>query len=325
MSGHKSFVEICGQNKVAQVTNCDGSTTSTPVDSVVGAYLINQNDRWEQTYNDVLGCTIGGIIPTSVTTLTTLNVSLNTVTIINDNVLTYIVDYGNGHVDYIASGISTYNYINQPIGKYEIRVYASMASGNILLVKSAEYDFNGTSLTYVSDTVVSRTYQRLVSEFVQRYCGNVKVGSPINFNGNYTLVGTGNINKPFIFNDLKVNNDLTLGTSATATPVVTPLENASQNRLVGVLANGSVTNTNPTFSGARDVTIYNGKNITIAFEYTSTINGTFHRVNIPRGGTWSNTLKRDDYTNEGTYVLGRVVAAYGATTAANEININWTT
>ena len=65
--------------------------------------------------------------------------------------------------------------------------------------------------------------------------------------------------------------------------------------------------------------------MTVAFEYTTTVNGTFHRVNIPANSTWSNTLKRDDYSNEGAYVLGRIITAYAATTAAGEININWTT
>jgi hypothetical protein len=87
----------------------------------------------------------------------------------------------------------------------------------------------------------------------------------------------------------------------------------------------SVTVANPTFTGARDVTVYNSKNVTVAFEYTTTINGIMHRQNIPANGTWSNTLKRDAYTNEGTYVNGQIVAAYGAATAAGEININWTT
>ena len=107
-------------------------------------------------------------------------------------------------------------------------------------------------------------------------------------------------------------------------------ENGSQNRITGAQVLNATINTNPTFTGARDVTVYNQYNTTIAFEYTTTINGTFHRVNIPRGGTWSNTLKRDDYTNEGTYVAGRVVFAYLAGTAGtvatpNEVNVDWTT
>jgi hypothetical protein len=107
--------------------------------------------------------------------------------------------------------------------------------------------------------------------------------------------------------------------------VANVLENASQNRITGVLALNSITAVNPTFTGARDVTVYNTKNVTVAFEYTTTVNGTMHRQNIPANGTWSNTLKRDAYTNEGTYVNGQIVAAYGAATAAGEININWTT
>ena len=107
--------------------------------------------------------------------------------------------------------------------------------------------------------------------------------------------------------------------------VANVLENASQNRITGVLALNSITAVNPTFTGARDVTVYNTKNVTVAFEYTTTVNGTMHRQNIPANSTWSNTLKRDDYSNEGTYVSAQIVAVYSATTAAGEININWTT
>ena len=125
------------------------------------------------------------------------------------------------------------------------------------------------------------------------------------------------------------------GSISTSTPVgtivegycqiLTTAENGSQNRITAALALNSVTVANPTFTGARDVTVYNSKNVTVAFEYTTTINGIMHRQNIPANGTWSNTLKRDAYTNEGTYVNGQIVAAYGAATAAGEININWTT
>jgi hypothetical protein len=125
------------------------------------------------------------------------------------------------------------------------------------------------------------------------------------------------------------------GSISTSTPVgtivegycqiLTTAENGSQNRITAALALNSVTVANPTFTGARDVTVYNSKNVTVAFEYTTTINGIMHRQNIPANGTWSNTLKRDAYTNEGTYVSGQIVAAYGAATAAGEININWTT
>jgi hypothetical protein len=103
------------------------------------------------------------------------------------------------------------------------------------------------------------------------------------------------------------------------------IEDASQNRITGALALNSTTITNPLFTGARDVTVYNSKNVTVAFEYNTTVNGVFHRQNIPANSTWSNTLKRDTYINEGNYVSGRIIAAYGATSAAGEININWTT
>ena len=62
----------------------------------------------------------------------------------------------------------------------------------------------------------------------------------------------------------------------------------------------------------RDVTVYNGKNVTVQLRFTTTINGTLHSVNIPAGGTYSNTLKRDAYTNEGTYVTAEIFTGFGA-------------
>ena len=108
-------------------------------------------------------------------------------------------------------------------------------------------------------------------------------------------------------------------------PTVTAAENGSQNRITAAQAINVTTAVNPTFTGARDVTVYNGKNVTVVLEYTTTVNGVLHRVNIPRASTWSNTLKLDDFANEGTYVTANIVTAYAATTAANEINVNWTT
>ena len=108
-------------------------------------------------------------------------------------------------------------------------------------------------------------------------------------------------------------------------PTVTAAENGSQNRITAAQAINVTTAVNPTFTGARDVTVYNGKNVTVVLEYTTTVNGVLHRVNIPRASTWSNTLKLDDFTNEGTYATANIVTAYAATTAANEINVNWTT
>ena len=106
---------------------------------------------------------------------------------------------------------------------------------------------------------------------------------------------------------------------------ITLSENSSQNRITGVIANGASVNVNPSFNTARDVTIYNYKDVTLVFEYSSTVNSTLHRVNIPAGSTWQNTLKRDDYSDEGFYLTDNIIAQYGSTLANGEVNINWTT
>ncbi|HRU02058.1 MAG TPA: hypothetical protein P5239_10190, partial [Victivallales bacterium] len=79
-----------------------------------------------------------------------------------------------------------------------------------------------------------------------------------------------------------------------------------------------------------EVIVYNQYNTTVQFQYTTTVNGVLHTVNISRGGTFEKTLKRDDYTNEGTYTSGRIVFGFaagtiGTATSPNELNINWTT
>lgn len=108
------------------------------------------------------------------------------------------------------------------------------------------------------------------------------------------------------------------------------IENSNKNRITGVQALWAIINVDPTFTWARDVTVYNQYNTTVSFEYRTTANATFHRVNIPRGWTFSNTLKKDNYIDEWTYTEWRIIFEYlagvaGTVANPNEINVNRTT
>ena len=330
--GHPTKTDICNFQELADllltpsvvpVPSCDGSLINQTVDNVSAVYLLNQHNFHTERVYDVATATISGNITYSVAgSVGTINHSALAVT--NDTILGYYIDWGNGFTDIInPGGTTTSDFVDQPSEKYEAKVYVILNSTNIILLTGIEFTWNGAVLapTIVSPRVINRSYQVKIAEVLQKYCDSNTVGPPFNANGSaYTVVGAISLTPPNIYDERLDAADITLNTG----PII-PLENASQNRITGVLALASTTVTNPTFTGARDVTVYNSKNVTVAFEYTTTVNGTFKRVNIPSGGTWSNTLKRDDYSNEGTYVSGRIVAAYTATTAAGEININWTT
>ena len=328
---HKQLVEVCNlaeTTKVAQVPSCAGTLDNKPVDSVVGAYLLNQeNKHTERVYDVALAQMSGNAVVSTAGTFIT--VALTTVAVTNDAILKFVIDWGNGFTDTIDSASSSVaNFVNQPIGKYEAKIYGVMRSGNVLSLGSFEFNWNDPIITTITpvNQLINRNYSVKVGEALQNYCNGVLVGTPYNANGTaYTATGTIRLLDPVLRDERFSIADVTLAGSALTPPIVVPLENASPNSIVGALANAITIVPNPPFTGARDVTVYNGKNVTVAFEYTTTINGVFHRINVPAGGTWSNTLKRDDYTNEGTYVASRIVTAYGATTAANEININWTT
>jgi len=307
------------------VPQCNGTTSVQAVNSQVAAYIMNTHHYTTETVYDTVNVSIGGTITPTITAPSTLNIPTVSVTNANDTLLGYLVDYGNGFTDIIFAGAtSTYDFVNQPISKYEVKIFGIYQSGNIILLSGIEYNFNGTTLTQLTASPVSinRSFPRLVGTAKQRFCDNTPVGSAFTPSGVYSIIGTLGFTQPIIRDEKFEGADSTLSNLLT-NPIAA--ENASTDRITAAQALNTTTVTNPTFVGARDVTVYNSKNVTVAFEYTTSINGTFHRVNIPANGTWSNTLKRDDYTNEGVYTGGRIITAYTATTAPGEININWTT
>ena len=279
-----------------------------------------------------------GLITSSPTTLTYSNVNWNTITVPTSPnfIVEALVDWGDGLYDSFKAVNMVTPMVHTPTpglptGSYEGRIYLRTIDGQWFLHTDFTWDYN--QVTNAVGTMSAQgngilSYRRVRNIVQVRDVVTNTITYTID-DGTATTIGAGNQ----FYIDCKIPSStnnvdtpfLSNGISYAETTTVVTLENGNQNRIVGVITNGSTTAVNPSFVGARDVTVYNSKNITIAFEYTTTINGILHRVNIPSNSTWSNTLKRDDYTNEGTYVAGNIVAAYGATTAAGEVNINWTT
>jgi hypothetical protein len=317
--------------------------TIPPIGIAVGqeGYCTQEADK-EFLY----GCEVTPItIPAPAIIITTLGTTLN-YTNLNWNTATTpaspsfiveaLVDWGDGLYDSIKAVnmgalISHTPSTVLPTGTYEGRVYLRTIDGLWLLHTDFTWNYNQTTnavsgLAVTGNGIIA--YRR-VRNIVQvrdvvantiTYTNDSGVGTTIGAGNEFYIdckvpSSTNNVDTPFLSNGISYNEITTVVTG----------ENGSQNRITAALALSSTTVANPTFTGARDVTVYNSKNVTVAFEYTTTINGIMHRQNIPANGTWSNTLKRDAYTNEGTYVNGQIVAAYGAATAAGEININWTT
>lgn len=280
-----------------------------------------------ETLCDVVTATFGGTLNGTIAgTVYTLNAGA--VTLANDTLINYFVDWGNGITD--IGLIFTYDFVNQPSSKYEPKLYGITTSGQIIFISAIEINWNGTTLSNITTfpVSISRTYQRVIGKAFQNYIGSVPNGLPYTSLGTYTPTGTLTPNCPEFRNDFLGVADATNGTNGA--PIVTSLENSSANRITGAQALGTTIITNPAFIGSREVIVYNQYNTTVQFQYTTTVNGVLHTVNIPRGGTFEKTLKRDDYTNEGTYTSGRIVFGFaagtiGTATSPNELNINWTT
>lgn len=517
------LLECPAVSKTVDVPNCAGTLVEKEVDSIVGAYILNQENKHTETVYDIVNAAIGGTITYTYTSPTNIALNLNTVTVTNDSLVGFWTDFGDGYNDFGNVPDHSYN----ADGSYEIKTYAILNSKNKILINAKEVIITNGVVAYAptgTSSTINRPYRHVVNTALQNYCGNTPVDNPYLADGtSYTPTGTLGLHLDAIIDELEDNaewnpenvadlvecvvgsanlvtealdvnlgaikevvspgstlttfhtllgNNLDIqgdgltnlmgaginanisgstyigaqftytfnligeddpgdlgdfgitvwdnvaGTSVTATsitstatyagdaqgsglnvpfyawgapgtytivwtgdlpvgdytigymnqnfspadhvnlsvthnivaggitttkaqlvaldqctidaltpvPVVTvTLENGSQNRITGAIALNSITAVNPTFTGARDVTVYNSKNVTVAFEYTTTVNGTMHRQNIPSNSTWSNTLKRDAYSNEGTYVSAQIVAVYSATTAAGEINVNWTT
>jgi hypothetical protein len=277
MNGHKKlteicsscakpvYVEVCNQPtaKTVSVPNCDGSVSSQTVDRTVGAYLLNEHHYSAQRVYDVSSATITGNITTTIVG-SVLTINTTSLSVTNDTLVGYLVDYGNGYTDIIApTASSVTDFVNQPnatgSARYEVKIYAITQSGNVLLLTGIEYTWNGTTLTQVTANPISvnRSYQVERGEAIQRYCDNAPVGTPFNANGTaYTVLGAIGLNQPIIRDERFSAADVTL--SGGVTPTVTTITPVyATNRTLQTPNTTPAAYTVATIANSREITVQN--------------------------------------------------------------------
>jgi len=204
---HKQNVNICSTPKTAQVPNCTGTLDDKTVDSIVGAYLLNQENKHTEKIYDVLTAVFGGTIAYTYNAPLEVVLSYSAVTLANDTLRYYWTDFGDGYNDVGGNPSHTYN----ADGSYEIKSYAVTASGNKILLIAKEVNIFGGVISYAPTALpqpVSANYQLLVNSAFQDYCGSSLVGSPYNADGTpYTLVGDFVVERPIIIDLLEDNGD----------------------------------------------------------------------------------------------------------------------
>lgn len=85
--------------QIVQVPNCAGTLNDKPVDSLVGAYLLNQENKHTEVVYDSVLATIGGSITYTYTAPHSLAISHLGVTVANDTLLNVWTDFGDGYND----------------------------------------------------------------------------------------------------------------------------------------------------------------------------------------------------------------------------------
>lgn len=201
MSGHKKKVDICNVDELAaaalqtkETVNTPNCGTPTPnlVNSTVAAYLMNQERFHSMVLYDNVNCQINGLIAASVIAPTTINIQTSGLTFTNDVPRNIVIDYGTGFVDIIApNGTSQFNYNVQAIGRYDIKYYVIMRSGNILYLGSTDITVSAATVLINTGTSVlpARAYPVTVAAAFQNYCDNIPIGTPYTFS-TYSPLGT---------------------------------------------------------------------------------------------------------------------------------------
>lgn len=231
--GHKQLVEVCNFIDTAKTVNapiCNGILGNTPVDSVVGAYLLNPSKFHTETLYDVQNASIGGTITYTYTAPRNVALNLNTVTITNDSLIGFWTDFGDGYNDFGNVPDHTYN----ADGAYEIKTYAILNSRNKILINAKEVEIFAGAITYAptgNTSTVSRPYRHAVNAVFQNYCESTILGNPYLFDGTaYTPIGALSILRDVIIDELEDNGDYQVATaSASVAPTaVTPVYSSNR-------------------------------------------------------------------------------------------------
>jgi hypothetical protein len=236
---------------------CAGTTEDKEVDSIVAAYILNQENKHTEKIYDVLTAVFGGTIAYTYNAPLEVVLSYSAVTLANDTLRYYWTDFGDGYNDVGGNPSHTYN----ADGSYEIKSYAVTASGNKVLLIAKEVNIFGGVISYAPTALpqpVSANYQLLVNSAFQDYCGSSLVGSPYNADGTpYTLVGDFVVERPIIIDLLEDNGDYQAAmASASITPtLVTPVY--STNRTLQTVNTTPAAYNVATIANSREITVQN--------------------------------------------------------------------
>lgn len=295
------LLECPAISKKVDVPNCAGTLIEKKVDSIVGAYLLNQENKHTEKVYDVLTAVFGGNVAFTYTAPLQVAISYAAATLANDTIVAYWTDFGDGYNDVGPSPDHKYN----SDGKYEIKGYAITASGNKVLLYAKEVTIASGAIVYsgTNPHILARTYQRLVTSAFQDYCDSLLVGSPYNADGTpYTLVGDFVTERPIIIDELEDNADYQ---AIVATPKVQRLhENfvvTGTTPLVIPLGAISISITKTNNTGVVNISGDNGVNFPLTFNrenfadsvnegystlsaytITGTLAGTTYKVHIIR-------------------------------------------
>lgn len=205
---HKQLVEVCNlaeTTKVAQVPSCAGTLDNKPVDSIVGAYILNQENKHTETVYDIVNAAIGGTITYTYTSPTNIALNLNTVTVTNDSLVGFWTDFGDGYNDFGNVPDHSYN----ADGSYEIKTYAILNSKNKILINAKEVIITNGVVAYAptgTSSTINRPYRHVVNTALQNYCGNTPVDNPYLADGtSYTPTGTLGLHLDAIIDELEDN------------------------------------------------------------------------------------------------------------------------
>lgn len=229
---HKINTVVCNPGDfikpptIVNTPNCNNTTTPVLVDQVVASYTMNPHHYFIKEVHDVITATISGQITGSIAG-TVLTIGSSLVTYNPDVPLAYLIDFGTGFTDVInPTATSTQDFTNQPSGKYEVKVYVILKTGNILVIGGIELNWNGTVLSFISTSPfnVNRSYFILNQTYLQRYCDSSPIGSGFLADGTaYTPIGTPLLSIPVIRDERFSEADVTLNASGSSSPTaVTP-------------------------------------------------------------------------------------------------------
>jgi hypothetical protein len=219
-----------------QYTACDDTIVPVTVDSVVGAYVLNQEYKHTEMVYDNITASLGGTINTLITG-TSVAFDLTTITATNWIGNIYAIEFGNGYTD--VGNNPTFDFANEPDGNYEIKIYRVFAfpeGFRWFLVAPIEIIKTGSTVTVatVNPFPVLRSITYTVKELLQDYCGNTPVGSPYNVDGSPATV-TGFLSLSFRDDETEwlgmsdANNGSTVDTFDCVSPGITAVEGADVN------------------------------------------------------------------------------------------------